>query len=73
LQAEDDETERILAAKASIEAEKRRLEEIALAQQQDYKRQKAIMDKQLRDLAYNISEKEDLIKQLARNEQVKAP
>lgn len=71
LQDEDDETERILAEKAAIEGEKQRVEALALEQQQDYQRQKAAMDAQLRDLAYNIHQKEGLIQQLARNEQVR--
>lgn len=73
LQAEDDATESILAEKTAIEAEKQRVEALALVQQQDYQRQKAAMDKQLRDLAYNIRQKEGLIDQLAKNEQVGTP
>ncbi|KAL2614181.1 hypothetical protein R1flu_025873 [Riccia fluitans] len=66
--AEEDEKERLLNEKITIEEQKSRLEEDVRQQTREFKRSKQIMDKQLQELAMSIQQKEQLIQELARNE-----
>eukprot|EP00898_Chlorokybus_atmophyticus_P004331 jgi/Chlat1/489/Chrsp103S01091 len=63
-----EERERLLREKEAIEQEKQRVEAQAQQQEQEFMRRQHAMEKQLRDLSFNITQKESLIQDLTKNE-----